>query len=128
MVLSIEEERREIELLKECVFGIPAPEEGEELNEIQRTKIKRLLDKYGKIYGVNINLYEGYKEKVIFEIDKNTKLYSYLCDAVITEAKEEDIKKLEKAILKWNESGRREDLDEVFKILEELKAIFTNWW
>lgn len=128
-VLSDKEEVEELKLAKECYFGIPAEEEGESLNDLQRKKIKRLLEKYGYLYGINVNLYKGYKEEPIFKIDKNTKLYNFLCDAVIppTAMNEKELKELEEKIRKWNETVNKDILDEIMKTISE-KGEHLLWY
>ena len=128
-VLSDKEGMEELNLAKECYFEIPAEEEVEDLNSLQRKKIKRLLEKYGYLYGINVNLYEGYKEEPIFKIDKNTEIKNFLCDAVIppTAMNEKELKELEEKIRKWNETVNKDILDEIMKIISE-KGEHLLWY
>ena len=68
MILNPVESRKETELMLECYIGTPTSEEVEEFNGLQKTKVRRFLEKHGGGYGVNINLSQPYRTKPVFKV------------------------------------------------------------
>lgn len=128
-LLDEEESKKELQLMLECYCGIPSKEDVQELNELQRTKVKRFFEKYGWGYGVNINL-NKYKPEPVFKVQREGKA---CCDALIPpDVDEEKLRELKEAIEFWNENslnemGRRA-LDRIFKLLDELEAVTLDWY
>ena len=132
-LLSKEESKEEFWLVMECYTGIPVEEDIQNLNDLQREKVARFLEKHdGRVIGVNINLDE-YRPTPLFCIRDVRDASRVFCDAILPPTADKDIlRTLVRLIKLWNSNkpfvDRKKTLDEVFRLIDQLGGVFLFWY
>lgn len=129
-LLDKKESQKEVRLMLECYAGIPSKEDIREFNDLQKTRVKRCLDRYGWCYGVNINLHPPYHTEPIFRVQKEEDAD---CDALLPpDVSEEKLKELQELIKLWNGNSpiekKDEALNKILTMLDDLGGIMVNWY
>ena len=133
LLLSKEENKEEFRLMMECYTGIPAEEDIQNLNDLQREKVARFLKKHdGRAIGVNINLDE-YRPTPLFRIRDVRDASKVFCDAILPPAADRDkLRELVRLIKLWNSNkpldNRNKVFDEVFRLIDQLGGVFLYWY
>ncbi len=132
-LLSKEESCEEFRLMMECYTGIPAEEDIQNLNDLQREKVARFLEKHdGMVIGVNINLDE-YRPTPLFCISDVRDASKVFCDVILPPAADRDkLRELVRLIKLWNSNRPLDDrskaLDEIFRLIDQLGGVFLYWY
>lgn len=132
-LLSKEESNEELRLIEECYTGIPTEEDVKNINEFQRKKVAKFLEKYGgKVIGVNINL-DDYRPTPLFCIKDVRDASRVFCDAILPPTADRDkLRELVRLIKLWNSEktidDRKKALDEVFRLIDQLGGVSLYWY